>query len=82
MGSEYGVKALMKEGIFKANDMAIVPDWGTEKGDRIEMSKIKEAAETYVLSPTAEKNCPVCGTKMVAAEGCFTCPKCGYSECS
>ncbi|MGC8669574.1 MAG: M20 family metallo-hydrolase [Candidatus Micrarchaeia archaeon] len=39
VGSEYGVKALMKEGIFKANDMAIVPDWGTEKGDRIEVAE-------------------------------------------
>jgi ribonucleoside-diphosphate reductase alpha chain len=46
------------------------------------MSSIKEQADTYVFSPVREANCPNCGTAMVAAEGCFTCPKCGYSECS
>ncbi|MEM0147958.1 MAG: adenosylcobalamin-dependent ribonucleoside-diphosphate reductase [Candidatus Micrarchaeaceae archaeon] len=53
-----------------------------EKIDKVQISKIKEDAATYVLSPTAEKSCPVCGAKMIAAEGCFTCPRCGYSECS
>ena len=46
------------------------------------MSSIKEQANDYVFSPVREANCPNCGTAMVAAEGCFTCPKCGYSECS
>lgn len=25
--------------------------------------------------------CPECGTPMVSVEGCWTCPKCGYSKC-
>ncbi len=53
-----------------------------KKGQSITMAAIKEGATTYVLSPHDEKKCPACGTEMVAAEGCFTCPKCGYSECS
>ena len=52
------------------------------KGQEISMAAIREGATTYVLSPHSEKKCPTCGTEMVAAEGCFTCPKCGYSECS
>ncbi len=50
--------------------------------ERVEISEIRAGAGAYVFSPPTEKVCPVCGTKMVASEGCFTCPKCGYSECS
>ncbi len=38
-GSEYGVKKLIKEGIFKKGDMMVVPDWGTEKGNEIEIAE-------------------------------------------
>lgn len=46
------------------------------------VSAIRDAANTYVFSPGKEKECPVCGSRLFAAEGCFTCAKCGYSECS
>lgn len=38
-------------------------------------------AATYVISAANEKQCPECGTGMIAGEGCFTCPKCGFSLC-
>ncbi|EQD43238.1 ribonucleotide-diphosphate reductase subunit alpha [mine drainage metagenome] len=53
-----------------------------KKGQAVSIATIREGATTYVLSPHDEKKCPSCATAMVAAEGCFTCPKCGYSECS
>jgi len=39
VGSEYGARALLKEGIFGKNDMFVVPDWGNEKGDSIEVAE-------------------------------------------
>ncbi len=39
VGSEYGVKALLKEKIFSKGDMFVVPDWGNEKGDAIEVAE-------------------------------------------
>jgi ribonucleoside-diphosphate reductase alpha chain len=53
----------------------------SRKHEAIRMAAVRESAAAYVLSPTREKSCPSCNAKMVAAEGCFTCPKCGYSEC-
>ncbi len=38
-------------------------------------------ASTYVISAAKEKPCPECGTEMIAGEGCFTCPRCGFSLC-
>ncbi len=38
-GSKYGVIKLLKEGIFGKNDLMIVPDWGTEKGNAIEIAE-------------------------------------------
>ena len=29
-----------------------------------------------------KKKCPSCGAEMVYAEGCMTCPSCGYGKCS
>jgi ribonucleoside-diphosphate reductase alpha chain len=43
---------------------------------------IKAQAQNYVLSTSSSKKCPECGTMMIASEGCYTCPKCGFSECS
>jgi len=34
-----------------------------------------------IIVPRAE-NCPECGGPLVHAEGCATCPVCGYSVCS
>jgi len=39
VGSEYGIKRLLKEKIFSRQDMAIVPDWGTEDGSQIEIAE-------------------------------------------
>ena len=33
-------------------------------------------------APKAEDLCPHCGTTMVKAEGCETCPSCGYGKCA
>ncbi len=52
------------------------------KHTEISISTIKEGATSYVFAPTKEKDCEQCGSKMVASEGCFTCTKCGFSECS
>lgn len=30
---------------------------------------------------TAQELCPECGTPMLVAEGCYTCPSCAYSKC-
>lgn len=30
---------------------------------------------------TSEELCPECGTPMLVAEGCYTCPTCAYSKC-
>ncbi|MGC8586056.1 MAG: adenosylcobalamin-dependent ribonucleoside-diphosphate reductase [Candidatus Micrarchaeia archaeon] len=43
---------------------------------------IKAQAASYTLTTGPEHRCPVCGAVMIASEGCFTCPSCGYSECS
>ncbi|MGC8586203.1 MAG: M20 family metallo-hydrolase [Candidatus Micrarchaeia archaeon] len=39
VGSEYGAKKLVREKIFNHNDMVIVPDWGTSRGDAIEIAE-------------------------------------------
>lgn len=39
IGSVYGLQKLLKENIFKDGDMFIVPDWGTPKGDMIEVGE-------------------------------------------
>lgn len=38
-GSVYGVRRLVKEGLFKENDMILVPDIGNSKGDEIEIGE-------------------------------------------
>ncbi|MCL4374067.1 MAG: M20 family metallo-hydrolase [Candidatus Marsarchaeota archaeon] len=39
VGSKYGVRALLKEGIFKRNDMIVVPDSGNSDGTDIEIAE-------------------------------------------
>ena len=39
IGSIYGMEKLMDEGIFKQGDMFIVPDSGSEQGDKIEIGE-------------------------------------------
>ncbi len=39
VGSDYGVKRLLNEGVFNKKDLAIVPDWGAPKGDKIEIAE-------------------------------------------
>ncbi|MEM3245959.1 MAG: M20 family metallo-hydrolase, partial [Candidatus Micrarchaeaceae archaeon] len=38
-GSEYGAKKLIREGIFKPNDLMLVPDYGTTKGTQLEIAE-------------------------------------------
>ncbi|MGC8676499.1 MAG: M20 family metallo-hydrolase, partial [Candidatus Micrarchaeia archaeon] len=38
-GSKYGVVALVKEGIFKPNDLVLVPDDGNSEGTQIEVAE-------------------------------------------
>ncbi|MCL5115489.1 MAG: adenosylcobalamin-dependent ribonucleoside-diphosphate reductase [Candidatus Marsarchaeota archaeon] len=45
------------------------------------VAAVKEGAGSYVISSKSEVKCTECGTGMIAAEGCFTCPKCGSSLC-
>ncbi|MGC9157027.1 MAG: M20 family metallo-hydrolase [Candidatus Micrarchaeia archaeon] len=39
VGNEYGIKKLLKEGVFSKKDLAVVPDWGRPKGDEIEIAE-------------------------------------------
>lgn len=38
-GSEFGIKFLLTQNIFKKGDLIIVPDFGNEKGDKIEIAE-------------------------------------------
>ncbi len=38
-GSNYGIKHLLKQNVFKKDDMIVVPDVGTPKGDMIEIAE-------------------------------------------
>ncbi len=52
-----------------------------EERKGVTIAAIREGAGSYVVSSTKESKCPECGTTMMAASGCFTCTKCGHSEC-
>lgn len=39
LGSRYGIQKLLKERIFGRDDMFIVPDWGNDGGDKIEIAE-------------------------------------------
>ncbi|HOM30481.1 MAG TPA: M20 family metallo-hydrolase [Acetomicrobium flavidum] len=39
MGSRYGIQYLLKNGLFAPQDLVVVPDGGTEKGDFIEVAE-------------------------------------------
>jgi ribonucleoside-diphosphate reductase alpha chain len=52
-----------------------------EESKGITMAAIREGAGSYIMSSSSAVKCPDCGTAMVAASGCFTCTKCGHSEC-
>ncbi|MEM2121115.1 MAG: adenosylcobalamin-dependent ribonucleoside-diphosphate reductase [Candidatus Woesearchaeota archaeon] len=49
------------------------------KSERIDPSLIKE--ELSSVFEESEESCPVCGSKLYFAEGCYTCLNCGYSKC-
>ncbi len=38
-GSEYGIKHLLRKGVFDKRDLVIVPDAGNERGDEIEIAE-------------------------------------------
>ncbi len=39
IGSTYGIKKLLGEGIFGKGDMYVVPDWGTPDGSKVEVAE-------------------------------------------
>ncbi len=53
-GSEYGIKFLIKEGIFKKEDLVIVPDGGNEKGTMLEVA---EKSIAWIKITTKGKQC-------------------------
>jgi succinyl-diaminopimelate desuccinylase len=63
-GSEYGLKRLLKERIFKKGDMFIVPDSGSPKGDDIEINEkgvlwlkvTVEGKQTHASAPQRGEN--------------------------
>ena len=46
----------------------------------VEEKMEEESEEEPKINPDIPL-CPECGTPMISVEGCFTCPKCGYSKC-
>ena len=48
---------------------------------RVSIEAIRSGAGAYVMEIAEAVKCPDCSGAMVAAEGCYTCPKCGHSEC-
>ena len=54
---------------------------GAKEEASVTMEYIRSSANSYTISAKEEVKCPECGNAMVASEGCFTCPKCGYSKC-
>ncbi|MEM0154855.1 MAG: vitamin B12-dependent ribonucleotide reductase [Methanothrix sp.] len=54
---------------------------GAKEEAPVTMEYIRSSANSYTISAKEEAKCPECGNAMVAGEGCFTCPKCGYSKC-
>lgn len=47
----------------------------------VNVATIRERAPSYSLTTAQSVKCPECFTGMMAGEGCFTCPSCGYSKC-
>lgn len=55
---------------------------GEKEASTATMQAVVESAQNYTLVTGKVEHCPECGTTMIAASGCFTCPKCAYSLCS
>lgn len=53
-GSKYGIQYLLKQNLFKKDDLIIVPDFGNEKGDVIE---IAEKSILWLKITTTGKQC-------------------------
>ncbi len=48
---------------------------------QLTVGEIRSKAGSYVMSMPQEVKCPDCSATLIAAEGCFTCPECGFSKC-
>jgi len=42
----------------------------------------KSILQKLITKEIPKDECSICHAKMVAQEGCYTCPKCSYSKCS
>jgi succinyl-diaminopimelate desuccinylase len=62
MGSAYGIKPLVEQGLFREDDLVIAPDGGNEKGDFIEISeKSGLKLEFTVIGKQAHASMPQTG---------------------
>ncbi len=78
------LQAVDKEKQQQIGDFTEVKKRHTEKNEEAKgmtIAAIREGAGSYVMSSKPGAACPDCGSTMVAASGCFTCTKCGHSEC-
>lgn len=75
VGSEYGVQALIKEGVFKSDRMFLVPDWGTKTGSDIEVAEkgrlwlrfTVKGKQTHASTPDRGLNAAKLGSSLALA---------------
>ena len=75
VGSEYGVQALIKEGVFKSERMFLVPDWGTKTGSDIEVAEkgrlwlrfTVKGRQTHASTPDRGINAAKLGSQLALA---------------
>jgi len=49
--------------------------------ETVTIGEIRSGAGNYIFKLNQKLSCPQCSSTMIAASGCFICPKCGYSSC-
>ncbi len=77
--------------VYRNNSRQFQPMNLEKKADGAEVNLTQSAQDDIKSEPVEEYNptgevktvkCPECGNEIQMAEGCFICPKCGYSGCS
>ena len=74
----YVLKEVIKNTIGIKHIETSIPVLNT---DNVPIRKTTKGIPNTPIIPNGS-NCPDCGTMMMFAEGCATCPSCGYSKCS